>query len=615
MWLAKNSLGTFRAVKIVFRHPGDQAIHFDRELKGLTSAEPISRSHDGLVDILQVGNDPSGRHFFYVMELADPICLSSEVEDPPSEKPYVPRTLYSDLKTRGALPLSECLSISARLASALDYLHTHGLVHRDIKPSNIIFVEGQPKLADIGLVAPFDDAHSLVGTAGYVAPEGPGTPQADVFSLGKVIYEMAFGKHRQEFPQLPADLHTRPDHAALLALNSIVCNACANDPKKRYRSATVMLEDLNRLQQGRRIPIRRRSPTSLALVGTFCLLLGVLSGVMWMFRHPTKHGHANSAPLSLSTNAEATDLYNMGLHFYKKFTDESKSEARDYFLKAVEKDPQFASALSMLAHCYSYGGPQFNSDLQTARGYAEKALALNPSLSDAHCVSAWIRFKLDWDWSGAELEFQRAIELAPDYAEVRQWYGVFLSQIGKFEMGISQLKEALEIDPLSLSIRARLGASLCQSGQIDVGIRELEKVVALETNSPMIAYANLAKFYAIRGDYPQAIRVGRRVALLKGVPPVEVEHRYEQLESAYRQRGPKGYWEARLDWEKAHGSTYSIACIHAQLGNEDAALTSLEAAYKEHSYELGSYVMMEYMLNGLRSNPRFQALLHRMQLR
>src|SRR5262249_17377707 len=110
---------------------------------------------------------------------------------------YTPRTLRADLKQQGRLPITQCVKIGVALASALKHLHEHKLVHRDIKPSNIIFVNGAPKLADIGLVTNIDDAHSLVGTVGYIPPEGPGTPQADIYSLGKVLYEATFGKDRQ----------------------------------------------------------------------------------------------------------------------------------------------------------------------------------------------------------------------------------------------------------------------------------------------------------------------------------------------------------------------------------------------------------------------------------
>ncbi len=92
------------------------------------------------------------------------------------------------------------------LATALSTLHRHGLVHRDIKPSNVILVAGVPKLADVGLVAEVGRADSLVGTPGFIAPEGPGKPAADLYALGKLLYELATGRDRTEYPLLPEGL-------------------------------------------------------------------------------------------------------------------------------------------------------------------------------------------------------------------------------------------------------------------------------------------------------------------------------------------------------------------------------------------------------------------------
>ena len=107
------------------------------------------------------------------------------------------------------------------------------MVHRDIKPSNIIFVHGLPKLADIGLVADMKDPKSFVGTEGVIPPEGPGTAQADIYSLGKVLYEIATGKDRQSFPEPPTLLEQFTDRKQLLELNEIILKACENDPSNR----------------------------------------------------------------------------------------------------------------------------------------------------------------------------------------------------------------------------------------------------------------------------------------------------------------------------------------------------------------------------------------------
>ncbi len=115
---------------------------------------------------------------------------------------YIPLTLRTRLLSEPRLPAPECLALATALASALECLHSHDLVHRDIKPANIIFVNGRPKRADIGLV-PDAGGHSHLGTHGYLPPEGSGGPRADVFALGKVIYEMAFGLPPHAFPARP----------------------------------------------------------------------------------------------------------------------------------------------------------------------------------------------------------------------------------------------------------------------------------------------------------------------------------------------------------------------------------------------------------------------------
>src|SRR5207249_2097417 len=151
---------------------------FEREFTGIQKFEPISRTHAGLVSILHVGrNEPVG-YFYYIMEIADDLARGQTI----FPESYTPKTLSAEMGRRGRLPLTDCFQISLALTSALDHLHKHGLIHRDIKPSNIIFVRDEPKLADIGLVANIDDA-SFVGTPGYIPPEGPGTPQADLYSL------------------------------------------------------------------------------------------------------------------------------------------------------------------------------------------------------------------------------------------------------------------------------------------------------------------------------------------------------------------------------------------------------------------------------------------------
>lgn len=234
VWLARDILGNFHAVKIVRRVAFDHPAPYEREFRGLQNITPISRAHPRLVHILHVGRSPADDYFYYVMEAGDDE-KSAQTIDPAT---YTPRNLGRDLLRRAPLPPAECVEIIGALCEALEFLHGRGLIHRDIKPANIIFVNGRPKLADVGLVAEIAadrPAISLVGTDGYLPPEGPGTVAGDIFALGKVLEEML---------KLPQETHPAPPDRALESLTAIARRASAASPAERYLSAHAMREDL-----------------------------------------------------------------------------------------------------------------------------------------------------------------------------------------------------------------------------------------------------------------------------------------------------------------------------------------------------------------------------------
>jgi WD40 repeat protein len=249
VWLARNTLGVYRAVKVVYRKSFSDHRPFEREWSGIRRFEPISRSHEGFVDVLQVGmNEPEG-YFYYVMEMGDDQELGQAV----NPDTYLPKTLGREIALHGQLGASECLKLGLALSEALAELHRAGLVHRDIKPSNIIFVNGVPKLADIGLVADVNEARSFVGTEGFIPPEGPGTAQADVYGLGKVLYEASTGKDRHDFPELPTLLDQLPEQDRFLELNEVILHACSPQASSRYASADDMHAELVVLANGKSV--------------------------------------------------------------------------------------------------------------------------------------------------------------------------------------------------------------------------------------------------------------------------------------------------------------------------------------------------------------------------
>ncbi len=246
VWLARDEIGTYHAVKIVHRKSFNDSGPFDREFRGIQQYTPISRTHHGLVHILHVGRNKEAGYFFYIMELGD--CeLHGQKIDPET---YCARNLGRELDFRGKLPVKECVHLAMELAEALHYLHSKQLIHRDIKPSNIIFVNGIPKFADVGLVTHIAEKGrdvTYLGTEGFIAPEGPGTPAADVYSLGKVIYEASMGRSASHYPDLPTTLTQRSDQGDLLQLHEIILKACDPDLQRRYKNATELQTDLMHL--------------------------------------------------------------------------------------------------------------------------------------------------------------------------------------------------------------------------------------------------------------------------------------------------------------------------------------------------------------------------------
>lgn len=278
VWLARGVTGAYRAVKLVWRHRFSDTRPYEREFEGLTRFAAVSLREPSQLALLHAGRQDDAGFFYYVMELADDLATGREI-DPDR---YEPCTLKYFLARRGGrLVAADALAIGVALARSLATLHGHGLVHRDIKLSNAILVGGVPKLSDIGLVAAASAGLTFVGTEGYVPLEGPGAPTADVYSLGKVLYELVTGHDRLDFPRLPGDFGERPDRAALLELNEVIVRACDPDPRRRPADGSAVLDELLLLQAGKSVRRLRRAERMTARtlrIATLLVIVAALTG-------------------------------------------------------------------------------------------------------------------------------------------------------------------------------------------------------------------------------------------------------------------------------------------------------------------------------------------------
>ena len=298
VWLARNVMGALRAVKVIWRRQFESDRPYQREFAGIQGYEPVSRASGGLVHVLHVGaNEPEG-YFYYVMELADSAGFAdTPARDTQSYSPaptdgsglrngnlesYRPRTLCSDLKRRSRLPPADCVRLAIDVASGLAQLHRHGLVHRDVKPANIIYVNGRAKLADIGLVTAGSEGRTFVGTEGYIPPEGPGSPGADLYALGVALYEASTGFGPDRVPDVPAEWLADPGHDDALELNEIILKACEGERQRRYGDVEELQADLALLQSGksiRRVRALERHYARLRLTGAVAAVLVAISVV------------------------------------------------------------------------------------------------------------------------------------------------------------------------------------------------------------------------------------------------------------------------------------------------------------------------------------------------
>lgn len=244
VWLARNAIGQWQALKAVYQSKfGSATGPYDAEFKGIERYKPVSEKHPGLLRIDFVSRMKPEGYFYYVMELGDGQTADWQ-KDPATYKPWD----LTHLRARsagGRVPVLDCVRVGLVLSEALDFLHRQGLTHRDIKPSNVIFVNGRPKLADIGLVSQIrspDQIQTYAGTPGYMPPppEPPGTVVADIYALGMLLYVTSTGSEPTLFPNLSTTLMERTGHAEFIRLNAIILKACQPDPRRRYTSAAEM---------------------------------------------------------------------------------------------------------------------------------------------------------------------------------------------------------------------------------------------------------------------------------------------------------------------------------------------------------------------------------------
>ena len=315
-------------------------------------------------------------------------------------------------------------------------------------------------------------------------------------------------------------------------------------------------------------------------------------------------------------NLEAYNLYLKGRYFWNKRTAEGFQMGIEYFDQAIEKDPAYSLAYAGIADCYNLLGwhdllPS-KEVYPKAKAAAEKALMMDETLSEAHASLAYVKLLYDWDWLAAEKEFKRALELNPNYAVAHQWYSEYLKYMGRHDESIAEAKRAQELDPLSLSINHNLGSVFYAARQYDLAIEKYQKTLQMDPNF-IITYNYLGLAYAGKKMYNDAVaNVQKAIDLSERQSPLFIG----TLGIIYSFMGKREEAEKVLEEllelsKQRYIAPFSIASIYGGMGQKDQAFEWIEKGYKVRDDWM---VMLKVAprLDSLRSDPRFQDLLERM---
>ncbi len=308
-----------------------------------------------------------------------------------------------------------------------------------------------------------------------------------------------------------------------------------------------------------------------------------------------------------SVDPQTYELYLKGRYFWNKRDEDSLRKSIDYFQQAIQRSPNYALAYAGLAEAYVVRPDVAPQDsYSAAKTAARRALEIEDGLAEAHNALAASLFWYDWDWAGAESEFQRALAVNPNYAQAHQWYGQFQKAMGRKNWP-DEVKRAGELDPLSL-VNAG-GGWYIESGQYDLALELTRKRLELYPNAAVL-YAALGTVYARKQMYQEAIaNTQKSVTLSGGEPRFLSALGYTYAIAGKRKEALGILRQLTLLSKSAYVSPFEIASIHAGLDQKDLAFNWLQKAVAEHSRELvflKSRTLVE--MDSLRSDPRYAEL-------
>lgn len=328
---------------------------------------------------------------------------------------------------------------------------------------------------------------------------------------------------------------------------------------------------------------------------------------------PREQQHSNGAA---PVNPDAYSAYLHGRYYWYKRSIEGFKKSIQYYEQAIAADPNYAPAYAGLADAYALLGSSPNDGLPPnealpkAKAAAQKALQLDDGLAEAHASFAYVSMVYDWNWSAAEREFRRALEINPHYAGGHEWYAEFLAARGRENEALSEMNRARDADPLLVLMHAAVAEALYYSRRYDEVIAQCRQTLELDPNYPL-AHFHLGRAYMAKNMYPEAIAEYQIAqASLGETPAIVMAIGYANAKAGNRAAARKALEELRAQSKRRYVPALYFGAIYTGLGDSDVGMSWLEKAYREHSDYL-IYLNVDPMADTLRSSPRFQAILQK----
>ncbi len=325
-------------------------------------------------------------------------------------------------------------------------------------------------------------------------------------------------------------------------------------------------------------------------------------------------------------DAEAYQLYLKGRYFWNKRNEEGFRNGIEYFKLAEEKDPTFALAFSGLADSYALlsdiGVTRPRNEMPKAKAAAQKSVDADPTLAEAYTSRAFVKLAYDWDWLGAQSDFQQALKLNPKYPTAHQWYASYLMQMGKFSLAKAEIEEAHKLDPLSPIISSNTGLYSYYEHNYDDAIGKYKLTLQSDPDF-WVARHYLALAYVQKGRHDDAIKELRSLIKAPASGPVPDEVIASETEAsaslgfAYAMAGKKAEAEEILNKlqalaQRRYVSGLYFAIVYAGLKDNDHAIEYLNRAYEDRHPGL-VLIRIEPMFDALRSDERFKQLVKRFE--